>query len=290
VTRRLIVGCVTLCAVLNVAERSPALAQSAASPADFGLPAESSGWDGVLAGLLSTFDKADVLALGEAHGRQADSDLRVRLIQDPDFAKRVRFIVVEFGTASLQPLIDHYVGVDDVPLKEADQLWMNSQERADFYNAVRGVNRNLPAAARIRVLGVGLPNPSASNASSLTALRNEVLSRHQKALVIYGSGHVWHGHGGITTALDQQMPGRVFVAETLAPLLGIRPSPALDAFNSSLRSFETQIRSTERPVLVSMHGTPAAKLLANPFYLGQAFLPPTTTIGDLDDAVVYFGQ
>jgi hypothetical protein len=96
-TRSIVVGCVTLCVICNVAGRSTALAQSAAPRVDFGLPAESVGWDDVLAGLLSTFDKADVLALGEAHGRQVDSDLRVRLIRHPDFAKKVRFIVVEFG-------------------------------------------------------------------------------------------------------------------------------------------------------------------------------------------------
>ena len=60
--------------------------------------------------------------------------------------------------------------------------------------------------------------------------------------------------------------------------------------NNSLRSFETQIDSTDRPVLVSMRGTSAAKLLANPFCLGHAMLPPMTTIGDLDDAIVYFGS
>jgi hypothetical protein len=287
-TGRLIVGVVTLCAGLSVAQL-PAQLQSASLRDDFGLPVESAGWESVLAGLLSTFSKADVLALGEAHGRQADSELRVRLIQHPDFARKVRFIVVEFASSSQQSVIDRYIGGDEGALEDAQQLWMQNPIRQEFYIAVRGVNRSLPAAQRIRVLGVGLPDPSASNRSALAAL-NDVLRTHEKALVIYGSGHVWHRDGGITTALDRQIPGRVFVAETIAPLLGARPSPALDAFNSSLRSFDAQIRSTQRPVLVSMHGTAAAKLPVNPFYLGQAFLPPATTIGDLNDAVVYFGQ
>jgi hypothetical protein len=60
-TRRLLVGIVTPCAALSVMEL-PAQSQSASLRGDFGLPAESAGWEAVLAGLLSTFDKADVLA------------------------------------------------------------------------------------------------------------------------------------------------------------------------------------------------------------------------------------
>ncbi len=173
-TRLLIVGCVTLCAILIITEQPPALAQSAASRADFGLPAERAGWDGVLAGLLSTFNKADVLALGEAHGRQADSDLRVRLIQHPDFARNVRFIAVECGAPSDQSMIDRYVSGDEV--EDAQRLWARDRILEEFYRAVRGVNRTLPPAMRIRVLAVGLPNARASNASALAALQTEVLS------------------------------------------------------------------------------------------------------------------
>jgi len=43
-------------------------------------------------------------------------------------------------------------------------------------------------------------------------------------------------------------------------------------------------------VLISLMHTRAAALAANPFYLGQAMLSPSTTIGDLDDACVYFGR
>jgi len=34
----------------------------------------------------------------------------------------------------------------------------------------------------------------------------------------------------------------------------------------------------------------AARLAADPFYLGQALLGPKITLGDNDDAVVYFGR
>ena len=80
----------------------------------------------------------------------------------------------------------------------------------------------------------------------------------------------------------------MFVAESFAPLSAPR-GPAMDAFNVALKAFDQEVRSTERPVLVSLRRSRAARGIANPFFLGQAMLPPTTTLGDLDDAIVYFG-
>src|ERR1044071_2330010 len=61
----------------------------------FRLPDEVAGIDGIVRTLISVFDQADIVALGEAHGRRADSDLRIALVRNPDFAKKVRSIVVE---------------------------------------------------------------------------------------------------------------------------------------------------------------------------------------------------
>jgi hypothetical protein len=77
------------------------LAQPRQGPPDGGqlnlqLPAESAGWDRAVTAVLAAFDAVDVVALGEAHGRKADSDFRVRLIRHPDFPKKARFIVIEF--------------------------------------------------------------------------------------------------------------------------------------------------------------------------------------------------
>ena len=50
------------------------------------LPDESTGIDGVARALVAAFDQADVVALGEAHQRKLDSDLRIALVCNPDFA------------------------------------------------------------------------------------------------------------------------------------------------------------------------------------------------------------
>src|SRR5689334_7229574 len=70
---------------------------------------ESPGIKGIVRTLLSVFHLFDIVALGEDHVSKGDSDVRISLIRHPDFAKKVRAVVVEFGSASEQSTLDRYV-------------------------------------------------------------------------------------------------------------------------------------------------------------------------------------
>jgi len=50
--------------------------------------------DGIARTLISAFDQVDIVALGEAHGRKLDSDLRIAVVRHPDFAKKARSVVL----------------------------------------------------------------------------------------------------------------------------------------------------------------------------------------------------
>src|SRR5215469_5675189 len=102
------------------------LPKTAARPS-FRLPDEGAGIDGIVQTLISVFDQADIVALGEAHGRKMDSDLRIALVRHPDFAKKVRLIVVEFGSTSEQSTLDRYIRGEDVPRAELEQVWKATQ-------------------------------------------------------------------------------------------------------------------------------------------------------------------
>lgn len=235
-------------------------AQATGRP-DVRLPAEAAGWDNVVTTLLSVFDRADVLALGEAHGRTVDAELRLRLVRHPQFVNRVQWIVVEDARSDYGGLLD---AVNEVNLKSAPkklQVIANEAARS-------GANRNQFA---------------------IDAIRDRV-SQGGKVLVVYGSGHVWHREGGITTAIDRLLPGRTFVAEVFAPINVRVAGREAQEFDASLKGLEGTVSTRERPVLISLRGTRAATLVANPFYFGQAMLSPSTTIGDLDDAGVYVGR
>jgi hypothetical protein len=229
--------------------------------------------------------------LGEAHTRKVDSDLRLRLIRHADFPGKARFIVVEFGNAQYQSALDGYVAGEDVTSDVLVQV-RGSGLYAELVDTVRNLNRTLAPNARLRVLSAGLPgaSPAQRNDAAVSILRDQVLSRGGKALVIFGAGHVWHREGGITRRLQETIPVRVFVAETLAPVANGHSGPAYDHLDTSLLALENTIKSRQRPTLVVLNRSGAATLVANPFYLGQGMLPAETTLGDLDDAVVYFGR
>jgi hypothetical protein len=229
------------------------LAQGAARP-DVRLPPETVGWDNVVTALLSVFDRADVLALGEAHGRKEDAELRVRLVRHPQFANRVRSIVVESADTDYGGLLD---AARDMKL----QVIANETPRAQR-------NRNQFA---------------------IDAIRDRV-AKGEKVLVVFGSGHLWHREGDITRALDRVLPGRTFVAEVFTPMNVRTAGREAQELDASLKALDDTVSARERPVLISLRGTRAATLVANPFYLGQAMLNPSTTIGDLDDACLYFGR
>jgi hypothetical protein len=149
-----------------------ALALSAtAQPSNLRLPDESVGIDGIARTLISVFDKADIVALGEAHQRQLDSDLRIALVRHPDFPRKVRSIVVEFASTTEQPTLDRYIRGESVSRAQLEKVWKTTTQAAngvwddpiysDFLAAIRDVNSKLPADARIRVFG-GDPGPGGS--------------------------------------------------------------------------------------------------------------------------------
>src|SRR5262245_7297136 len=143
--------------IVSLANESFIRAQSRqiAAPPKVRLPDESTGIDGIARTLVSSFDQVDIVALGEAHQRRLDSDLRIALVRHPDFAKKVRSIVVEFGSTTEQSTLDRYIRGENVPPAQLAQVWKTTTQPgpeifenpiyASFFAAVRDVNSQLPA-------------------------------------------------------------------------------------------------------------------------------------------------
>jgi len=115
--------------------------------------------DGV-EGILSVFQKANIVALTERHGIKQYSDFRIQLIQHPEFPKKVNDIVVEFGNSLYQSVLDRYIAGEQVPVEELRQVWRNTTQIGGwnsfiyekFFSAVRALNQKLPKSRRLRVL------------------------------------------------------------------------------------------------------------------------------------------
>lgn len=234
------------------------------------LPDETAGIDNIARALISTFDQVDVLALADTHQRKIDSELRLRIVRDPEFVRKARFIMVEFANTADQPILDRYINGEDVPLVELRQVWRNtccgdtwdSPVYAEFLAAVRDMNRGLPPNERVRVLAGDPPEGTPTtlrDASAVSVLQKQVLDKGGKVLVIYGGGHVGYG-GAIATAVQTRRFGSIFVAW------------AMGGRDPNYQQLDRTLKSAGRPVLFSVTRPPFSNLGSSADFLVDAFV------------------
>ena len=239
-------------------------------PRNLRLPDEAAGVDAIAQALVSVFDQADIVALGEEHEWKPDSDLRIALVRHPDFAKKVRSIVVEFGSTSHQSMLDRYIRGEDVPRAELEQVWKTTQVGGGgspiypaFFAAIRDVNLKLPADARVRVFGAEGAPGSSGETTAVTFLKQQVLQKHGKALVIYGHSHFWRTSPpemlrrsggvqfGIVRMLEMDYPGRTVAVIPVGSPKRPLPSSA-KGIDPDYRRFDRALKTAVRPVLVPL--------------------------------------
>lgn len=115
---------------------------------------------GAVAGVLAAFDKAPIVALGETHRLQELGDFIVALVHHPDFPAVAQAIVVEFGNARHQALVDRFVDGEPIAAADVRRVWRDilSAPTADapiyehLFRTVRAINRTLPADRRMRIM------------------------------------------------------------------------------------------------------------------------------------------
>lgn len=282
------------------------------------LPEESAGIDAIATALVSVFDHVDLVMLGEAHDRRIDSELRIALVRHPGFAKKVRAIVIECGSSAEQATLDRFIRGEKVSPAQLERIWKstrngdgfcNAPMYADFLAAVRGVNMALPAAARIQVFG-GETEPEKSGGPA-DVLKEHVLKKREKALVIYGSAHFYlaappayvasmGGQVSFAQRLEAEYPGRMLTVIPVGALT--RPSAVKADVEPDYQKFDRALRTSVRPVLVSLQRSPFKDFTAEEF-LGRTlttcrgpegcrsvFKGSTLSLGQIADACVYVGR
>ncbi len=216
--------------------------------------------------ILDAFRSHAIVALGDAHGTaQAQAFLR-SLVRDPRFAATVNDIVVEFGNARYQDLVDRFVTGADVPPDSLQQVWRNTTIAneipvdEEFFRTVRDVNATLPPARRVRVLLGDPPIDWAEvrdraghyrwfamrDSYPAALIQLEVLARGRRALLVYGQLHFqrlnvmsnldmqdWRMQT-IVSLLERATPTRVFTVwnaddalATVQPDVASWPAPSL---------------------------------------------------------------
>jgi hypothetical protein len=163
-------------------------------------------------GIFAAFRMHPLVAIGEHHRIEQELQFYAALVRNPRFAREVGNVVVEFGGAAHQDIIDRYVEGQDVPYADLRKVWtdtvgwtpmVNAIGYPNFFAQVREVNLILPPQQRIHVwLGEpvidwarikthadwqALDDTRETYPAAL--IERQILVRKKKALVIYGGGH-----------------------------------------------------------------------------------------------------
>src|SRR5215472_10270477 len=168
-----------------------------------------------IATIVEAFHTHTVVALGnvEFRGNDQSHAFQVSLICDPRFTAVVNDVLVEFGNARYQDIIDRFVRGEEVSYESLRRVWQDTTQveyewdlpiYEDFFRAVRKVNASFPRTRQLRVL-LGDPPIDWDQVHNLDdlhkamgdrdghavdVLRREVLAKGRHALVIYGSQHL----------------------------------------------------------------------------------------------------
>jgi hypothetical protein len=163
--------------------------------------------------ILDALESHDIVALDEGrHGNEQAHRLRLELIRHPRFARNVNDIVVEFGSARYQDVMDRYIRGDDIPLPELRHAWQDTTQHAvwdvpifeEFFRAVRQVNQSLAKDRQLRVLLADPPIDWTEvktppdhfkwlrmrDTHGAELIQREVLAKKRKALLIFGAMHL----------------------------------------------------------------------------------------------------
>src|SRR6266849_1574966 len=204
-------------------------------------PAEPTPQPAVSA-ILSAFDKYEVVAMPQGHGMQDLNNFILSLIRNPGFSEKVNDIEVEFGNSLYQPMLDRYIAGENVPFTEVQKVWRKMGQPASgasgfveqFFPLVRALNQKLPPERRVRVLAGDSPvdwdqiknmedviRLVHRDASIASVMEKEVLSKHRKALMLFGTFHLMHGVGGSAVSIyEKDYPNLTFIISDLGPCTG----------------------------------------------------------------------
>jgi hypothetical protein len=137
--------------------------------------------------VIAAFDRVNLVALGERnHLSVKEFEFRLRLIQDPAFARKVNDIVIEFANPIHQSILDRFVEGENIPREALDPVWTVYKQKSayapfyqQFVDAVRILNRNLPPGRRLRVIA-GDSSGSRRNQVAADQIRREVLDKNAR--------------------------------------------------------------------------------------------------------------
>ena|SRR5205809_3184753 len=236
----------------------------------------------IVKGILAAWDKADVICLGEDHGSKNDSDLRIALVEHPDFVRKVNVIIVECANVDHQDILDRFaLEGEDMPREKLRAVWSDangaevweSPSYEAFLRAVRKANLAVPQNQRLRLIGGDNPKETNRGRFIREAVSREILSKGLRGLAIYGAGHCECRGMGFPGELESKYPGRIWAAFSFYDV------------DEGRRVFGLG----DEPELIAISATDKAKIPGGKMFFLRRYNDPAT-LGDIVNAIVYYGN
>lgn len=162
--------------------------------------------------IVGALEDHRIVALGENHGHAQFHRLLLETLADPAVAAHVDDLVIEWGNARYQDLVDNYVAGGSAALADLRPVWRNtvsspspvweSPVYSDFFDEVRKLNQQRDDGRSYRVLLAGpavhwdqvadradLAASGTLAESIFAVVQREVLRPGRRALVVAGGAH-----------------------------------------------------------------------------------------------------
>ncbi len=255
---------------------------------------------GASSAIIEAFSDHDIVMLGEVHGDKQEYEWLNELAKNREFDERVDDIVVEFGNSLYQKSVDRYMAGEDVPMEQVEKAWRNmigavgppSPMYGEFYAAVRAANMKRRGKHQVRIV-LGDPygdwekikdaedlGPYLAHRDEWYAqvVKDEVLAKHHRALLIMGSGHFLRRNG----------PGLVestIRAAGANPYLIVMGTNAVGGYDNLDQRFD----SWPIPAIVALAGNWVGDLPAMPVVTGGMAPATPLKLSAAADALLYVG-
>lgn len=234
--------------------------------------------------MFAAFKSHQLVGMGAGHGNKNLDDFILKLVSDPRFPGGVNDVAVECGNSLYQATLDRYMAGESIPEADLRKVWRNTSQSmcglSSFYERLfpmlRQVNLRLPPGKRIRVLATDVPiewetihnrddlqqAPDDRDASIASIVEEQVLSRHRKALLLFGTAHLFHqarsgnDEPSAVAIYEERFPGVTWViADHDGFGIGTPYEPLNDRFESRMAGWKV-------PTLISgLKGTWLADVL-----------------------------
>lgn len=161
--------------------------------------------------IMQAFATHNLVAIGDYHWNDAFVRYATKLVSKPEFSEQVNHIVVEFGNAKYQSVLDDYLAGGDVSEEQLNSVlrgslyfmaWMPDEYR-DFFRAIKKRNQDLPDSKKIRVHLAEAPfdweelqdvkvwkRAATHKTDYFYQVAAERIKNNEKALMIFGAFHL----------------------------------------------------------------------------------------------------